>query len=244
MTGKMLCCKVSPREEKYLMIKFFIAFIFIQTIFALVLCGLSIAHLTTTHLSWFIPIDLITILIAVVILSLIVLILGVASATGNATFAWVWFHLFMIVLLGFEIVVSWFCSDANAIAQQAKLAWETSCDDDREEIQMDLTCCGFSNPNDKPVSPCPQGAYVGCEERLYSVILNIRDIASIALFVDFVFALFIDFAGCAICFHPEVVTLKDQIEEERIIMEDLSEASTQRPSSMRNTDYTASLCLH
>ena len=215
------------------MIKFFVIFMIVQTIFVMVLCGLSIAYLMSTHLSWFMPMDLITILIAVVILSLIVLILGLASASGNATFAWAWFHIFMLVLLGFEIIVSWFCSDANAFAVEAKSAWEAADKEDKTEIQNDLACCGFHDPTDNPELPCTHAT--GCEEKLYRVILNIRDVASIALFVDFVLALFIDLAGFAICFHPEVVTLEQQIEEERIIMEEISEVAQTLPSQAYTT---------
>ena len=34
------------------------------------------------------------------------------------------------------------------------------------------------------------------------------------LFIDFIFAMFIDFMGCAICFHPEISTPGDKILDE------------------------------
>ncbi|OHT03631.1 Tetraspanin family protein [Tritrichomonas foetus] len=228
-----MCCrckKIYPQQEKEIMIKSFIVFILIQTIFAVGLCIISILYLEVTNFSWFMPIDMITLMIAVIILSLIVFIVGWASASSNTTFAWVWFHCFMFALLFIEMIISWFSSDVNNIMNLAQKAWDTSYIEDRIELQEDLNCCGFANTTDMPGEKCPPGDdVVGCKVKLGNLMSQIRDTASVALFVDFVFAMFIDFAGCAICFHPDVVTVEDQ-NEENMLMDQLSASPAYTPA--------------
>jgi hypothetical protein len=48
-----------------------------------------------------------------------------------------------------------------------------------------------------------------------------RDVASVSMFVDFVFALFLDFAGCGTCFHPDVITL-EQVRAETQLVESIA----------------------
>lgn len=219
-----LCRKIHPHEEKNLLIKVFIMFICIQTLFVVILCGLCIAQLSYVDLSFFISIDLMTMMIAGIFLSLIVLILGWAAATNNNTFAWAFFHLFMIVFMAFEVTVSWFSSDVGSLAKEAETVWHNAFDDEKSEMQSDLTCCGFKNMTDKPVLPCPQHAEVGCQVKLGYIVKYVQDISTVCLFVDFVFAVFLDFLACAICFNPDIVTLEDQMKEEMMVMEALEQS--------------------
>ena len=63
-------------------------------------------------------------------------------------------------------------------------------------------------------SQCPVNADVPCKIKLNDLLSNIRNYVSILLFIDFIFAMFIDFMGCAICFHPEISTPGDKILDE------------------------------
>lgn len=225
MYGGCCCRKVYPHEEKNLLIKFFVTFICIQTVFVLILCGLCIAQLSLVDLSFFISIDLTTMMISGVFLSLIVLIIGWAAATNNNTFAWAFFHIFMVLFMVFEITVSWFSSDAFSFAKEAEGVWYSAFDDERAEMQTDLTCCGFKNMTDKPSLPCPQNAEVGCQVKLGYIVKYVQDIATVCLFVDFVFAVFLDFLACAICLNPDVVTLEDQVREELMVREAMEQSA-------------------
>ena len=42
---------------------------------------------------------------------------------------------------------------------------------------------------------------------------TLRNTSSIAMFVCFAMGVFIQFAGCAICLHPDVITLADHERE-------------------------------
>ena len=223
------CKKILPQNEKKVMINLFIVLICIQTILTITISANSIFYFNEANLNWFMPIDMITLISAVCILSLIVLIVGCASATSNTTLAWVFFHLFMFALLFIEMIVSWFSSDVQSIIKIAQRTWDLSYEDEKLELQDDLGCCGFSNVTDNPALPCTHNE-IGCLTKLSSLMLQVRAISSIALFVDFMFSMFIDFAGCAICFHPDFFTVEEQIEETEIL-ESLFAAPTYNPLS-------------
>ncbi|OHT03547.1 Tetraspanin family protein [Tritrichomonas foetus] len=211
-----MCCKckkIYPHEEKKLMVKMFVGLTIIQAFVCIALCSVSVIFIQSTNLTWFLPIDILTLMIAVIILSMILFIVGISSAVSNTTFAWVWFHFFMIILLFIEMVISWFTSDIGNLITLSQKTWIHSFDEERSEIQSDLLCCGFANSSDYPAKPCMEDHLIGCQVKLLSLSTTIRDVASIALFVDFIFALFYDFMGCAICFHPEVITF-DQIDDD------------------------------
>ena len=206
--GCKKCRTIQPNEEVKIMAKAFIVFMIVQTIFVSSLSIISINNLQIAHFSWFFPFDLITLLIAIIILSIIILVSGISSATSNISFAWLFFHVFMFLLLLIELIVSWFSSDVNQFLDLAQEKWYSG-DDEIQEIQNDLKCCGFLNCSDHPNDPCPINTTLGCQERLQNLMIGIRNTASIALFIDFVFALFLDFVGWAICYHPDFVTLEE-----------------------------------
>lgn len=225
------CKKIYPAEEKRIMIRAFIIFICLQTFFVIALCVTAILYLNATDFTWFMPIDIMTLFIAVIILSLIVLIVGWSSASSNMTFAWFFFHLFMFSLLLIELIISWFSSDVKNFMKLARSSWETSTGDERWRKQDQLKCCGFFNSTDMNEGEC-EPEIPPCNEVFLLKLTALRDVASIALFVDFVFAMFLDFAGCAICFHPDVVTFNEQLEENSI-MEALSASSDYLTMSTR-----------
>jgi hypothetical protein len=215
----MRCRKIDPAEENGVMVKAFVGFLLCQTVAIFVLCGLLVARLIKADLNWFLPYDLLTLVIAVVILSLIILATGLASASSNTLFAWVLFHVFVGVLLLVELITSWIASDTEGFLAAAHQTWLTAAVDDITDFQMGMGCCGFNNATDRPPdTACPEDADdVSCHSVLWDAILVMRDIASVSMFVDFVFALFIDFAGCGICFHPDVVTLEDVHRETQMV---------------------------
>lgn len=173
---------------------------------------ISVKYVNKTDISNLLSVDIVTLLIAIIFLSLIIIVVGWASAISNATFAWIFFHIFMFALLLVEIVVSLFTSNLKGFLISANNHWDLIDDDERIEFQDDLGCCGFLNITDRSAGDCGS-SNVGCLFKLQDILITIRNTSSVAMFVCFVFGLFIDFAGCAICFHPDVVTLADQEKE-------------------------------
>lgn len=154
-----------------------------------------------------------TLFIAVVILALILLIVGWSSAINNTTCLWSVFHGFMGFMLIIEIIVCLIASNFNGFMKDLESEWSQSEDAEKSEIQADLVCCGLNNLTDRCVLPCPDGASQGCLNVLQDMILTVRNAASVALFVCFTFGLFIDFVGCAICFHPDTINFEDHEKE-------------------------------
>lgn len=212
---KCRCRKIQPHEEQGIMTKAFIGFLVVQTITLFVLCAITVYMLLEANFDWFLPFDLLTLIIAVVILNILILVTGIGSALSNTPITWILFHAFMGILLVVELLTSWFSSDVEAFLHLAKNTWRQAVDTDISELQDDLMCCGFENITDRPMAVICQDEYTQCcKDKLHWIMLTIRNTASVALFVDFVFAMFIDFAGCAICFHPDVVTLDQQMKED------------------------------
>jgi hypothetical protein len=147
------------------------------------------------------------------------LVTGIASSLSNALFAWLLFHAFMVVLLTAELLMSWLSSDHEGFLRVAHQSWLAAADEDISEVQHSFRCCGFVNVTDKPPeSICPESFDHSCQVVLTNILNTLSQTGSVAIFIDFVFAMFIDFAGCGICFHPDVVTLQ-QIQEETDIAE-------------------------
>jgi hypothetical protein len=189
-----------------------------QALIVMTLCGLSVGYFSLTNLNEFLSVDSITLFIAVIFLSSIIAIVGWASAVSNALFSWIFFHLFMVSLLAIELVVSHFATELSAFLISASHVWEKSDDGERSELQIDLGCCGLANVTDRPAGNCPPGIETGCLQKLEDLLANLKNVASVAMFFCFVFGLFIDFAGCAICFHPETLTLADHEREQVDLM--------------------------
>jgi hypothetical protein len=208
------CRKIHPNQEKGILIRSFVFLMVIQTVLVTVLCTITIRRLNTVNFNWFFPIDIITLLISVIFMSLILMVLGGASAISNAGFTWFFYHCFMFLFLIAELIIIWIASNVDAYLPVAGATWERALYDQRMEMQNDLSCCGFANTSDNPAEPCPSGAREGCSIPLHRFLYDIRNIASVSLFLQFVFSMFIDFVSFSICFHPDVVTIDDAIHEE------------------------------
>lgn len=51
-------------------------------------------------------------------------------------------------------------------------SWQTSEDVTKNNIQKEMTCCGFYNVNDYPGSECPAAATDGCYTQLKATLNN------------------------------------------------------------------------
>lgn len=203
------------------MVKAFITFLVFQTLTLDVLCGITIYELLSADFDWFLPFDLLSLVIAVIILSFMILVSGYAAAVSNTFFTWILFHSLMGVLLMIELLTSWFSSDVDGFLRLAHNTWVSGSDTEISELQSDLMCCGFFNTSDRPPSVrCLIENPECCRAKLNIMMSVIRNTASVALFADFIFAMFIDFAGCGICFHPDTITLNDHVKEEQNVTQE------------------------
>lgn len=218
-------------EEKKVMSRGFIVFAIIQSITVVILCFISMNTIRSANISKIIPVDIITLLIAIIFLSLIVLIVGWSSAAVNMSFIWGIFHFFMIILLLIEMVICMLTSSVDLYVRVAENNWRISDEADRRYIEINQHCKGFANVTDFPGNATSE--YIEpCKIKIQNLFTDLRNSASVALFVCFVFGMFIDFAACAICFHPEVVRFEDQEIEERMAYQSvLRRANVNKPST-------------
>lgn len=205
--------KILPSQEKQVITNLFIAFAVFQTIGLITLCGITIYYIYQTNVRFFLQVDLLSLVIAVVILGILILVVGWSSAKTDTWMLWLLFHFFMILLLLIEMILSWYSSDVQGFLSAARKTWDTGLDEAISEIEADLQCCGFANSTDSPVD-CRESWENGCQRKLQSIMIGIRNTASVSLFVDFVFAMFLDFMGCAICFHPTVVHIGEFVTDD------------------------------
>lgn len=213
-----MCCKLpkySFKDEKIFLKNMFMFFIVIQSLTVTVLCIVSISYFTKTNVNIFLSVDIITLFIAVIILSIILIVVGWGSAVSNTTFAWYFFHFFMFALLIIEIMVSLYTSNLSSFMKTATHIWSKNEEDERLELQDGLKCCGLTNFT-KPsnANNCPIAATESCLDRLRSILVTLRNTSIVAMFVCIVVGIFIDFVGCALCFHPDTFTLAEQELEE------------------------------
>ena len=204
-------------QEKRVMINGFIVFSVMQSILVITLCSFSMYYLSSANVSFFLPVDIVTLMMGVIFLSLIIVILAWSSAINNMSCLWAVFHCFMLVLLLIEMVICMLTSNIAQFVSAAKNAWDVSENDEKLELELDLGCCGFQNISDDPGTPCPSDATVGCAVKIEDLMTLLRNTASVALFVCFVFGMFIDFAGCAICFHPDTISFLEHEREEALL---------------------------
>jgi len=188
----------------------FIVFCIIQSVIVISLCSVSIYYFSYPVFRTFLSVDMVTLFIAVIFLSLILLVVGWSSASSNLSCVWAIFHAFMIILLIIEISVSFLSSSIVSFLANLSEMWSKSEQWILVEIQNSHHCCGYYNLSDRVANPC--SSTISCFEPIQDIVYRIRNYASVAMFVSFTFGLFIDFAGCAICFHPETISL---IEHER-----------------------------
>ena len=151
----MKCKKFYPQDEKKLMIQVFSFFVVINCFASIGICAYTIFQCNLVNINWFLPIDIITILIALIILNIIILVVGISSAITNASFTWMFFHIFMISMLSIQLIMSYFTSNSNKVTGFAESAWINAYEDERSELQTDLLCCGFIDSTHYPYLPCP-----------------------------------------------------------------------------------------
>lgn len=206
------CRVLDLGDQKKAMIRSFIYLNSFQAVIVIILCFISVGYFSRINISNFLTVDLITLLMSVVILSFIVIIVGWASAVSNATFAWFFFHLFMIALLLIEVIICFFASELSMFVPSASDLWASSDEQDKQDLQRELYCCGLANKTDMAADGCGD-ATEGCLGKLEEIMTMLRNTTTVAMFVCFALGLFIDFAGCALCLHPDVVTLADHERE-------------------------------
>lgn len=204
---------IHPSEEQEFMTKGFIAFSVLQFIAITILCSISINKVAKTNITSFFPVDLETLFIAIIFLAVILLVVGWSSARNNNTCIWLLFHAFNSVMLIVEIIVCLMSSNLQGFTKNFSVEWLKADEAVKKEIQVDLRCCGLTNITDHEVLPCPHGAEEGCIVQITKLMTTIKNAASIAMFVCFTFGLFIDFLGCAICFHPDVINFEEHEKE-------------------------------
>lgn len=200
----MGCRKIYPQDEKKLTIKIFTAFIVIHAFFGIGVCIYTTYKFQTINITWFLPIDIITLLIAIAFLNLIVLVVGISSAISNASFAWAFFHVFMLFLILSELAISYFTANTRNIGNIAKKAWFNAEDDELIDLQESLSCCGFAYIWDRPALPCPN-VTIGCKEKLFIHTYSICYLMLGFVFVSVLFTLFLDFVGFSICLNPDFI---------------------------------------
>ena len=205
------CCvkKIEPKDEVRVMGTGFIFINIFQVIAVAILCGYSIHFLSENNIGSFLAIDVISLLISVVILCFIIAVVGWVSAVNNTGLGWIVFHCCMGVLLIIEIVLAITTADYNSIVKTVEETWDFSDDLLRQELQQDLRCCGYYNTSDRPALPCPSDS-VSCMEKVRDLFSAIRWVASTSMFCCFIFGFFIDMAGCAMCVHPDTISLEEQ----------------------------------
>lgn len=211
------CRTMTMDQEKYVMTHGFIFFSIMQTITVIILCSLSMVYLSAGNVSYFLPVDIVTLMIGIIFLSLIIVILAWSSALNNTSCLWAVFHCFMYALLLIEMAVSMLTSNVKQFVTTADQSWQKSEPQERLNIELDLSCCGFWNISDRNSTPCPDTTR-GCSTVIETIMTNLRNTASVALFVCFVFGMFIDFAGCGICFHPDTISFQEHEQEEALLV--------------------------
>lgn len=208
----MPCCgkKVEKQRELRVMGTGFAIFNGIQSLTVMILCAVSVHYFGRTNISAFLPVDMISLFISVIILGFIIIVVGWVAAVNNTGLGWIVFHCCMGVLLVIEVVLAMSTSNFQNFIKTVTTTWETFDDTTRAELQSDLTCCGLTNLTDNPSLPCPNRATHGCMNELRFLFTKIRWITSTAMFVCFVFGIFIDMSGYAMCIHPEKISLEEQ----------------------------------
>ena len=204
----------SNQEEKTLLMSMFKYFIIIQSFVVTVFCILSITYFSKVNISSFLSVDIVTLFIAVIFLSLILIVVGLGASISNTSFTWYIFHAFMLILLIIEVAVTLYASDMSSFVKTASEIWMRGDEEERVMLQQELNCCGLKNftvPNED--NRCLSKAESACIDKIRNTLEKIRNVSSVAMFVCLSFGIFIDFLGCAICFHPETISFAKQERE-------------------------------
>ena len=175
-----MCCKckvMTMDQEKKVMQNGFIVVSILQSIVVTALCAVSIKYLSGADVSFFLPVDIVTLLMSVMLLSFVVVIMSWASALNNNSCLWSVFHVFMFVLLLIEMVICMLTSNLQSFLNSAQKEWTYADKSTRLDLQLDLDCCGFINITHMPEYPCPQYATEGCMIKLQKLMEIVRNTA-------------------------------------------------------------------
>ena len=63
----------------------------------------------------------------------------------------------------------------------------------------------------------------GCYYALLDLYYSIRLILSASMFILFILCFFLDMSGCAICIHPETVSMEQQQQDNAILFDDIED---------------------
>jgi hypothetical protein len=182
----------------------FKVFVVVHTIIFTLWFGEVFRTLGAADAMWFLPFDLPSIVMAVIILDLIIGISGCAAAGSDVIILWISFQLVVAILLIIEVGTFWLFADVEGLTNIARDTWAATDAEGIPALESAWGCCGFDNTTDRPdtIGNCSYAEC--CREKLGKSMELVRDAASIVNFVDFILVMFMDFAGCAICFHPTV----------------------------------------
>lgn len=216
--------RITKEKEKACVINFFSVLSTVQTLIVMVLCIVVIVFLSKANISTFLSLDLTTLCFAVIILGFILLVVGWASSHANTGLSWIVFQVSMVLLLIIEIAVCFGIADSSGIMSSIATKWESSDVQTLLDLQQDLGCCGLYNVTYLAVDPCPLGADQGCYQKLDYLISEIRLLTTSLMFLCFLFGFFVDLFGCAICFHPDKISVEERgLEETELTLEELEE---------------------
>ena len=218
------CCSPIPlNKELKVFSKTFIIFNAIISILSIASCAISVHYLGKTNVTNFLPVDTISLLISIIILCFIIIVVGWVAAVNNTALGWIIYHVCMVVLLLILFIVAIATSNSDSLVETVKDTWVYSDIDTRAELQSDLQCCGYANSSDNPALPCPNNIDVGCKSKITNLFADIRWICSTALFLLFIFCLFIEMSGCAMCVHPDTISMEEQQRDDIINISEIED---------------------
>ncbi|EAY20010.1 Tetraspanin family protein [Trichomonas vaginalis G3] len=207
----MPCCSKIPKNKELKVFGIGFAIINgIQSIAVMILCAVAVHYFGKTNISSFLPVDMISLFISVIILGFIIIVVGWVAAVNNTGLGWIVFHCCMAVLLIIEVFLVVSTSSYSGFVKTVSNNWYSFDDPTKYELQSDLSCCGLSNSTDSPALPCPGSSTKPCMKELTSLYNRIKRITSTAMFVCFIFGIFIDMSGYAMCINPEKISLEEQ----------------------------------
>lgn len=225
------CCKCSPvppDKELHVLSKSFIIVNGLMSIFVGLTCAIAVAFLNKTNISAFLSIDIVSLFISVIILCFIIIVVGWVAGVNNTGLGWIIYHICMVVLLLIMIVLSLSTANISSFTSAVNEAWDSANNALKSELQTDLTCCGFYNTTDRISEPCPSGADESCYSALHKLFAQLRFATSGMIFVLFILGVFIDMSGCAICVHPEKISMEEQQQDDAVNLDDLEDESNFR----------------
>jgi len=90
------------------------------------------------------------------------------------------------LLLIAQIAVVAYAATQGADAPYFTQAWDDTNNQTKNATQIAFNCCGFSDPTDRPVEPCPPNPTGGCENVLFSTTREVLYAGSALLAVEII----------------------------------------------------------